>query len=185
MKKYAILSLGLIAVLSLGFGQQKKYVPETLLPFPLLQEIINEVSGDLALQNEILLTGVNRNKTPEEYVKGHFETKFILEKLKEYGINDSEIIELPRREEKTWDAERAELWLVEPEKRKIADLKEVAASLCEGSSSTDTTAELVYVGPGNKEDFYKGKKVSGKIVLVNGWPGSAQKIAMGRLKRRG
>jgi hypothetical protein len=73
MKKYAILSLGLIAVLSLGFGQQKKYVPETLLPFPLLQEIINEVSGDLALQNEILLTGVNRNKTPEEYVKGHFE----------------------------------------------------------------------------------------------------------------
>ena len=178
MKKLIILTLGVIVVLSIGFGQQEKQVPETLLPFSLLQEIINEVSGDLALQNEILLTGVNRNITPEEYVKGHFETKFILEKLKEYGINDAEIIELPKREEKTWDAEMAELWIVEPEKRKIADLREIAASLCEGSSSSDTTAELVYVGPGSKEEFFKGKKVKGKIVLVNGWPGGAQRIAV-------
>ena len=71
-----------------------------------------------------------------------------------------------------------ELWIVKPYKRKIADLKEIAASLCSGSSTTDTTAELIYVGPGNREDFYAGKDVKGKIVLVNGSPGGAQRLAV-------
>ena len=41
--------------------------PETLLPLRLLQDIINEASGDLALQNKIVLMGVNRNRDLEEY----------------------------------------------------------------------------------------------------------------------
>ncbi len=178
MKKAVLMMLAILLTLGFAFGQVERNAPETLLPLSVLRDIINEVSGDVALQNEILLTGVNRNKLPEEYIKGHFETKFILEKLREYGIKDAEIIDLPKREEKTWDAEMAELWIVEPEMRKIADLKEIAASLCEGSASTDTTAELVYVGPGFKEDFYKGKKVKGKIVLANGYAEGARKIAV-------
>ena len=169
-----------LGVLAMGmvFSQSDDRVPKTLLPLSVLREIIEEASGDLALQNEILLTGVNRNKSPEEYLKGHFETRFILEKLREYGITDAEIIELPKLEEKTWDAEMAELWLVAPEKKKIADLKDIAASLCQGSSTSDVTAELVYVGPGYKEDFYKGKKVKGKILLVNGYAGAAQRVGV-------
>ena len=93
---------------------------------------MNEVSGDVALQNEIFLTGVNRNRLPEEYLKGFYEADFILKKLKEYGIKESEIIDLPTRDKTTWDAEMGELWTIEPEKRKIADLKEIAASLCDG-----------------------------------------------------
>ena len=169
-----------LGVLAMGmvYSQSDDRVPKTLLPLSVLRELIEEASGDLALQNEIFLSGVKRNRRPEEYARGYFETKFLLEKLKEYGISDSEIVELPKFEEKTWDAEMGELWIIGPEKRKIADLKEVAASVCQGSSTSDVTAELVYVGPGYKEDFYKGKNVKGKIILVNGYAGAAQRLGV-------
>jgi len=152
--------------------------PRTLLPPDVLRAIIDEASGELALQNEILLAGVNRNRKPEEYQKGYFETAFVLGKLREYGITDAAIIDLPVSEKTAWDAEAAELWVVEPERRKIADLKEVPASLAGGSVSTETTAELVYVGPGDRDDYYKGKALEGKIALVNGSPDAAQRLAV-------
>lgn len=40
-------------------------------------EIINESSGEMAFQNEIILTGINRNKEAEEYKNGYYETQFI------------------------------------------------------------------------------------------------------------
>jgi len=171
--------LGLILCFGLIFSQIfRPSLPETLLPLSVLQDIINEASGDLALQNEILLSAVNRNRLPEEYVNTYFEIDFILKKLKEYGIENTKIIDLPTRSSTTWDAEMAELWVTKPELRKIADLKEIPASLCSGSSSTDTTAELVYVGSGNQESYYQGKDVKDKIVLVNGPPEMARRLAV-------
>lgn len=181
MKKFtAIFSLVIFLVISVS-SQTRLQILETLLPLELLKEIINESSGDLALQNEIFLTAVNRNRLPEEYVKGYFETDFILKKLKEYGIEDASVIEFSGSfsgANETWDAEMAELWTVEPAKRKIADLNEIATSLCSGSFSCDVTAELAYVGPGNRESFYEGKEIEGKIVLVNGRPESARRLAV-------
>lgn len=68
--------------------------------------------------------------------------------------------------------------MVEPVKKKIADLKEIPAVLCSGSASTDVTAELVEVGPGFSEDHYKNKDVKGKIVLVYGSPEAARRLAV-------
>jgi len=178
MKKIILTSLLILFAGHFASAQPAEGIPKTILPFSLLQEIINEASGDLALQNEILIAGVNRNRLPEEYIKGYWDAAFILNKLKEYGLKESQIIDLPTRGPETWDAEMAELWIVKPYKRKIADLKEIATSLCSGSSTTDTTAELIYVGPGNREDFYAGKDVKDKIVLVNGSPGGAQRMAV-------
>ncbi len=178
MKKIILTTLLILFACQFASAQPAEGIPKTLLPLSLLQEIINEASGDLALQNEILIAGVNRNRLPEEYIKGYWDAAFILNKLKEYGLKESQIIDLPTRGPETWDAEMGELWIVKPYKRKIADLKEIAASLCSGSSTTDTTAELIYVGPGNREDFYAGKDVKGKIVLVNGSPGGAQRMAV-------
>ena len=179
MKKIAILLCLAALSLSLLFSQRiGGTIPETLISLELIEKIMNEVSGDLALQNEIFLAGVNRNRLPEEYLRGPFEADFILKKLKEYGISDSEIIDLPTKKKTTWDAEMGELWTVEPEKMKIADLKEIAASLCEGSATSDATAELVYVGPGSLESYYKGKNVKGKIVLVNSYPEGARRLAV-------
>ena len=63
-----------------------------------LRDIVNEASGEMALQNEILLAGVNRNRKAEEYIKGYFETDFLLGKLKEYGADEAEVIDLPTDE---------------------------------------------------------------------------------------
>jgi len=144
----------------------------------ILRAIVNEASGEMALQNEIRLTGVNRNRTPEEYRTGYFESAFILDKLREYGVADSAVVDLPVEGRTAWDAESAELWMVEPELRKLADLDEVPACLCSGSESTDTTAELVYVGPGNREELYKDRNVEGKILLVGGPPEMARRLGV-------
>jgi aminopeptidase YwaD len=88
------------------------------------------------------------------------------------------IIDLPTRNPLTWDAVMGELWITQPTLRKIADLKEIAASLCSGSATMDVTGELVYVGSGNQDKYYEGKDVKGKIVLVNGSPGGAQRLAV-------
>jgi len=171
----------IFALAGVASAQPAEGIPKTLLPIPLLQEIIHEASGDLAFQNEMALAGVYRNRLPEEYLKGYFEPEFILKKLFEYGIKDARIIDLPTRSPLTWDAEIGELWIVSPTKRKIADLKEVPASLCSGSATLDLTGGLVYVGPGNRDSFYEGKDVKGKFVLVNGSPGAAQRIAVEKL----
>ncbi len=179
MKKRMVLVLVLVMALFSGLlAQPQEKLPRTFLPLSILQEIINESSGELALQNEVYLTGVNRNRKAEEYRTGYFETKFILERLKEYGFDEAEIVDLPVRGEKTWDAEEAELWIVEPAKKKIVDLKEMPASLCSGSSSADVTAELVDVGPGYSEEHYKGKDLNGKIALVYGAPEVARRLAV-------
>ena len=159
-------------------GQTTPPRPETVLPTAVLRAVIEEVSGDLAFQNELLLGGVYRNRPPEEYTTRYFEIDFVLKKLKEYGIEDAEIIDLPTRSEKTWDAESAELWITKPARYKLSDLREEPALLCSGSATTDVTAELVYVGPGDGEDFYQGKDVKGKIVLVNGMPEMARRLAV-------
>jgi len=179
MKHIAVVC-GLILVMAglAPIGAQDTPPRLPLSPPDILRAIINEASGELALQNEIVLTGVNRNRKPEEYQKGYFEATFILDKLREYGIDESTIVDLPVDGKTTWDAESAEFWIVEPDLRKIADLKEVPACLCSGSSSTDTTAELVYVGPGNREDFYKDKNVEGKILLVNGYLDGARRLGV-------
>ncbi len=158
-------------------GQETPPRPAPSTP-DVLRAIIAEASGELALQNEIHLTGVNRNRKPEEYQTGYFESAFILEKLREYGLDEAFTVDLPVEDPTAWDAESAELWLVEPELRKIIDLDAVPACLCSGSTTTDTTAELVYVGPGNREEFYKDKNVEGKILLVNGSPEMARRVGV-------
>ncbi len=178
MKKNLSLLLLFILAAAILPAQFGRTIPPTLLPHQVLLDIINEVSGDLALQNEILIAGVNRNRLPEEYANGYFEPPFLIEKLREYGITDARIIDLPTSSPKTWDAVSAELWTVKPDLRKIADLKDVPACLCSGSSDADVTAELVYVGPGFQDKYYEGKDVKGKIVLVNGYPAMARSLAV-------
>jgi len=179
----------LILVLSLAAGilpaQFGRGIPPTFLSPRVLADIINEASGDMALQNEILLSGVNVNRRAEEYANGYFEPKFLIEKLREYGVAEARTIDLPTTQPKLWDAVSAELWITKPALRKIADLDEVPASLCSGSADADVTAELVYVGPGNQEKFYEGKDVKGKIVLVNGYAGGARALAVEKLGAAG
>jgi aminopeptidase YwaD len=180
MRKARMFTLLVVLIAGSITAQMGGPVPKPLLPQTLLMDIVNEASGEMPLQNEILLAGVNRNRKPEEYLNGYFETDFLLGKLREYGADEAEVIELPADEPTTWDAEEAELWMVEPGPRKIADLRDVATFLCSGSGTTDVTAGLVYVGPGNRDEDYRSRSVKGKIALVNGYPAAAQRLAVGR-----
>jgi hypothetical protein len=184
-KALAFAAVAAVSLTLMSARQIRTAGSETIVPPSLLRAVIDEASGDTALQNEISLTGVNRNRTAGEYVDGYFETEFILARLKEYGVSQSEIIDLPARSKTTWDAEMAELWLTKPEPRKLADLDEMPATLCSGSATTDTTAALVYVGPGFQESDYQGKDVKDKIVLVNGEPEMARRLAVEKFGAKG
>jgi hypothetical protein len=106
MKQIAVIfGLVLVMVALAPIGAQDTPARIPLSPPDILRAIMNEASGELALQNEIHLAGVNRNRKAEEYQKGYFEAAFILERLKEYGIDDASLIDLPVEEKTTWDAE--------------------------------------------------------------------------------
>ncbi len=148
--------------------------------------LINEVSGEMQLNNEKLLAAFNHNRTKEEYEKVFYESKCLLDKLKEYGIKEAAIEDVPNlMPGKTWDAISAELWMVEPEKKKLTCLDDMPPCLCSSSETSDVTAELVYVGPGSSMKYYEGKDVKGKIVLVAGSPSRAHSIAVYQLGAKG
>ncbi|TKJ30637.1 hypothetical protein CEE39_08100 [bacterium (candidate division B38) B3_B38] len=177
--KLLAIAILLFFVTHQGLAQQRVVKPNPLLPEELIDLLINEVSGDIPFQNEILLSGVNRNRTAEEYEGTFYEADFILKKLKEYGIEEAAIEKFPplfRTEH--WDAESAELWMVEPEHRKLTCLEDIPACLATGSRTSDAIGELVYVGPGNNIRYYMGKDVKGKIVLATGSASGVHSIAV-------
>jgi hypothetical protein len=193
-KKYMftfILSLFLI-IFSFNPLAQQRSVRESIIPIPLLPEeimdlLINEVSGEIQLKNEKMLAAFNHNRTADEYEKLFYESKCVFEKLKEYGIEECGIEEVPviLIDDYRWDAESAELWMLEPEKKKLTCLEEVPSCLCEKSHSCDVTAELVYVGTGSADRYYEGKDVKDKIVLVTERPFRVQDLAVHKYGAKG
>jgi hypothetical protein len=127
----------------------------------------DEVSGTLAYYHILDLAAYEHDSLAEEYATTHREAAFIEKMAKQYGLEDVHIerFQLPT---KTWDGEMGELRLVTPEKRLLLSYRDVAAALAPGSKSGDVTAELVYVGRGDRESDSAGKDVSGKIVLGSG-----------------
>ena len=151
---------------SFAFAQEQPN-PKTLIPQSTLQSIADEVSGTLAYQHILDLAGYEHDRLAEEYKTTYREAAFIEKMAKQYGLEDVHIerFKLPN---KTWDGEVGELWMTSPEKRLIISYRDVAATLATGSKSGDVTADLVYVGRGDKESDYAGKDVTGKLVLASG-----------------
>ncbi len=171
---------------------QQTHVRPSVIPAPLLSEtlldvLIDEVSGETQLNNERLLASFNHSRTASEYQTVFYESACLLQKLKDYGVGEAGIEDVPvvLAGGKSWDAESAELWMVEPEKKKLTSLEDVPACLCEESRSSDITAELVYAGPGNKERDYEGKDVKDKIVLVTSRAYEAFDLAVGKKGAKG
>ena len=135
-----------------------------LVPASIRDAILNETSGEEAYQH-VQMLAVNRNRQPEEYQNEFFETTYLKTMAKQYGLSDVHVEFYPTRD--TWDAEEADLWLIEPARRKLASLNMVPTSLAQGSTSADVETEVVYVGQGREAD-YAGKDVKGKIVLGSG-----------------
>ena len=127
----------------------------TLLPWDQMRAIINEASGDRAMHHVLELVPYPRVRPLAEY-QGHFrESETMARFAREYGYSDVRIESFPSPQ-RLWQPTAGELWMVEPELRKLYDIQEVAVSLAANSASGDVTAEVVDSGAAD---------VAGKIVL--------------------
>ncbi len=167
--------VGFLAPLGLAQDQTDR---RTLLSSSTLAAIANELSGAQAFAHVVEMTPYERNRPPEEYGSGTYrEAAYMAAKARGYGFSDVRIERFPQDQEQ-WDAEMAELWIEEPELKLVTRYRDLPATLATGSETSEVTAELVYIGRGDRDDDYAGKDVKGKIVLASGPIGAAHNLAV-------
>lgn len=163
LKRIAVASAALLFLILRVSGQNS--TPRTLLPENIINELIGEASGERAINHIYEMAAYIHDRPASEY-SGYFsETQYIYNKLKEYGLEGAVVNKFPGGT--TWDGVMGTLWEVSPGKSKIADYGDLPAVLASGSTNTDVTAELIWVGEGRQEDIDKAG-VEGKIVVTSG-----------------
>jgi len=150
-----------------GYAQERE--DRTLLSWAQMRAIINEVSGERPMYTVLEMVPYPRVRAREEYAGQFRESEVMARLAREAGYSTVEIESFPSPG-RIWHASKAELWMTEPELRKIYDVHDVAIAICSGSESGDVTAELVDVGFGGRAEDFAGKDVKGKMVL--GWAGA-------------
>lgn len=148
----------LAAPILLAAGLSGSDADRCLVPPTVREAILNEFSGEEALRHVEILS-VDRNRQAEEYLERFMETEYMTKMARQYGLSDVREDFFPSGD--IWDAEEADLWILEPVKKKIASLELIPEALASGSKSADVEAELVFVGSGRDADF-EGKDVAGK-----------------------
>lgn len=167
-----MLSLLLCSALTM-MGQEKE--DRSIIGWDQLNAIINEASGERALQFVQEMVPYVRVRPRSEFESHFRESSTVARYAKEFGFQNVEILSYPESRS-TWFADRGELWIEGNRPQKLCDIYDVAAFLASGSDSGTVTAELIDVGNGGKAEDYQGKEVAGKIVL-----GSASTYSMQRL----
>lgn len=157
------------------YGQNS--IPRTLLPGKITDELIGEASGERAMNHIIEMAGYIHDRPATEYSDMMFETKYISDKMKEYGLEGAVVNKY--KGGKTWDGIKASVWEVSPGRSKIADYSDLPAVLASGSNNADVTAELVWVGEGKQVDIEKAG-VEGKIVVTSGSISMVHQLAVAK-----
>lgn len=135
-----------------------------------------EVSGKLAYEHVAKISDFHRIQVSPG-IRGAVE--YSVEAFKKNGLAaealkfeaDGTQLYLSWQPWREWSAEKAVLWLVEPEseRRKLADYAENNMHIIQWSVSTPpdgVTAELVIVNNANRAESYAGLDVKGKVVLI-------------------
>jgi aminopeptidase YwaD len=175
--------------------------PPPLLPEPVVRALASEVSGTSARRTVQELTLQHRMRGSRGF---RAAAERVRDKLKEDGLAEVEILELPadgkifygtQRSRPAWDADFAELWEQEQDKDKrdsgwkdtvrVASWEARPVCLAQDSASGEAAAELVDAGAGAAESDYAGKDVRGKLVLVSSQPGAAYPLAVEKLGAAG
>ncbi|MBI4421384.1 MAG: M28 family peptidase [Gemmatimonadetes bacterium] len=149
----------------------------TLLDWTQMRAIVNEASGDRALRHVLEFVPWPRIRPASEYRSNFRESVEMVRFAKEYGYDVAEVETFPTQQPLT-QAIVGELWMVEPEVRKLYDIHDVALALGGGGASGDVTGELVDVGWGGSQAF-AGKDFRGKFVLRSGGGGNLAQLAPG------
>jgi aminopeptidase YwaD len=164
------LAVGLAAVV-VAQGPAPQPLPRTPLPQPVLTLLSNEISGQMAFNNEVRLAGAPWVRDLSEFGATMYETQKIYDLVRGYGIETTRIERSASDRKVDYPAE-GELWITEPDMRLVARLGADSALVAGGSSTADLTAELAYLPPAANEEQMKaalaaaGDKFRGKVVLA-------------------
>jgi aminopeptidase YwaD len=159
--KHLIISALILLILTVthsGITQTPK-LPKTPLPSKTLDLLVNEISGQVIYNNEIILAGAPWIREKDEFTDTFYESKKIYDLTKSYGIETVRLDRFPS-ERKINYAFEGEFWIVKPKKELVARLDADAALIASGSSTVDITSDLVYIPPIHAKDL-KGWKAKG------------------------
>jgi len=137
--------------------------------------IVGESSGDRAYYHILDIAPYERDRKSEDYKGLFMESKYVVDKLKGYGFADATTEQLGKT--KTWDGVSATLWEVSPNTSKLADYRDLAAILGQGSKSAHVTAELVWVGRGTQAEI-NAADLKGKIAVTEASAGRVHDLAV-------
>jgi aminopeptidase YwaD len=144
----------------------------------------DESNGAVPYENLRYLTRLHRVAATPDFDQA---AQFILQRAREYGLNDAHSDQFPIDGKKNyglmrsylgWRVEEAQLWEVRPQHILLGDWKTAPIHLADYSHSADVETELVDVGNGTSEADYSGKDVRGKIVLADGVLPRVQELAV-------
>ena len=128
-----------------------------LLDEKVYDQLVGESSGEQAYYHILDVAPYERDRLASDYSGLFMESKYVVNLLKSYGIDNATVEQLGKT--KTWDGISASMWEVSPKTAKIisasmwevspktakiADYRDLAAILGQGSKNTDVTAPLVW-----------------------------------------
>lgn len=164
-------------------SQQNQFTKTSLLTDKEVTALASEISGLIAKDTVTELARYHRVQASSGFSEA---AQYVANKAREYGLSQVQIERFPADGEKTyytlksapgWEAERGELWEIEPNKTKVADWNEMRVALADYSQSAEATTTLVDVGMGTSAKDYEGKDVTGHIVLAGGGVAGVHKMA--------
>lgn len=142
----------------------------------LFRTLNGELSGDISYDH---LRHLTLHHSPNGASRGFQEKmRWIEAKAKQLGLEDVHLIDDLRYSGVGWTPISADLWIVSPDPQRLISYDEVAVAIADYSRSGTWEGELVDVGTGTSDDDYKGKEVTGKIVLASGSPGTVMEQAV-------
>ncbi|HLV26926.1 MAG TPA: M28 family peptidase [Gemmatimonadales bacterium] len=150
----------------------------TLLSQTQMTAIINEVSGDRAMNSLLEMVPYQRVRPPSEYNGNYRESQVVARFAREAGYSNVRIEEFGPGGT-AWQPTKGELWMKTPKDVKLFDIHDIALALGSLNQAGDLSGELVDVGPGRAEDF-EGKNVRGKFVLSTGSTNAVYALAIER-----
>jgi aminopeptidase YwaD len=133
--------------------------------------LANEISGQMAFDNQVKLAGAPWLRDSNEFSGTLYESRQISELVHGYGIETTRLERYPAPGSFDY-AHEGEFWLLAPERRLIARLGADAALVAQGSVTADVTGELVYIAPLGDEEIKRlaeagpQEKYRGKLALM-------------------
>ena len=183
--KCLVLVLCLTTVSS--YSQKAPFLPDSIIT-----ALVEELSGEEAKRNLEYISTLHRQRGSRAFKSA---VTFITNKLGEYGLEEIEAFTIPadgksmygtQKSRLAWDAESAELWELRKSGTgfmpsvKLADYQSMPIVLAEDSESGEVTAELIDVGAGSSDSDYRGKAITGKLILTSSSPGAVIEMAVGK-----